>query len=133
MVTHPGGRPCGCGQQGCYEAYASTTALVAAASQRNPAVTNGRLLFQNLVSMQDILDAWVAEIALGLVSLIHILNPHAVVLGGGIMQEPCILESLKQSLYPQLMESYRGVQLKTAALGNQAGLLGAAWLAEQIK
>ncbi|MEG0853046.1 MAG: ROK family protein [Angelakisella sp.] len=129
IVTHPGGLRCGCGQSGCYEQYASTTALVRAATQRNPAITNGRQLFEQLDTMSDLVDVWVGEIALGLVSLIHIFNPHAVVLGGGIMEQPYIGEQLNRVLYPLLMESYRGVRIKTAELGNKAGLIGAAYLA----
>lgn len=125
IITHPGGKLCGCGNCGCYEAYASTTALVAAASARDHSVTNGRKLFEHLDEMTDIIGSWVDEIALGLVTLTHIFNPGAIILGGGIMQEQYILEQLQQKFYPQLMESYRGVKLKCAELGNKAGLLGA--------
>lgn len=131
LLLHPGGRLCGCGRHGCYEQYASTTVLVAAANARDSSIQNGRQLFEKLDSLRDVVDAWVDEVALGLVSLIHIFNPHAVVLGGGIMSQPYILEQLHERLYPQLMPSYRGVQLKNAARGNSAGLLGAAWLAFQ--
>lgn len=129
IVVHPGGHACACGQAGCYEQYASTTALVRAANALDPTVTNGRELFQKLDDLSQVVDRWVDEVALGLGSLVHVFNPHAVVLGGGIMNEPYIIEQLNKRLYPRLMSSYRGVKLVQAKRGNQAGLLGAAWLA----
>lgn len=131
IVTHPHGRQCACGQRGCYEQYASTTALVRAAKREDAAVTNGRELFQKLEELRPVVDNWVDEVVLGLASLIHVLNPHAVILGGGIMNEPYIVQQLRERLYPQLMLSYRKVELRQAQRGNQAGLLGAAWLAFQ--
>lgn len=129
ITVHPDGKLCGCGQYGCYEQYASTTALVAAAHLRDNSVQNGRQLFEKLDELHEVVDSWVDEVALGLVSLIHIFNPHVVVLGGGIMNEPYLLKQLQERLYPRLMESYRGVKLINAAQGNMAGLLGAASLA----
>lgn len=132
MLVHPGGRLCGCGKNGCYEQYASTTALIKSAVQRDATVTDGRELFRHLDTMSDLVDSWLDEIVLGLVSLVHIMNPHALILGGGIMEQPYIGEKLPQKLYPQLMPSYRSVQIKLAELGNSAGLLGAAWLAQKL-
>lgn len=129
IVVHPGGHSCACGQAGCYEQYASTTALVRMAHAVDPTVTNGRELFQKLDSLSGVVDQWVDEVALGLGSLVHVFNPHAVVLGGGIMNEDYIMAQLTKRLYPRLMSSYRGVKLAQAQRGNQAGLLGAAWLA----
>ena len=129
IVTHPGGRLCACGQRGCYEQYASTTALVRAAQEQDSTVQNGRELFQKLDSLSGVVDRWVDEVVLGLAGLVHIFNPHGIVMGGGIMNEPYILEQLHQRLYPRIMSSYRGVRLVKAQNGNQAGLLGAAWLA----
>lgn len=128
ILTHPGDRLCGCGQYGCYEQYASTTALVRAATAKDPTVTNGRQLFEKLDTLHEVVDEWVDEVSLGLASLVHVFNPHGVVLGGGIMNEPYILEQLNTMLYPRLMSSYRRVQLRQAERGNHAGLLGAAWL-----
>lgn len=132
IIVHPNGKLCGCGQKGCYEQYASTTALVAAAALKDSSIKNGRQLFDKLEQLHDVVEDWVDEVALGLISLIHVFNPHAVVLGGGIMAQSYILEELQKRLYPCLMESYRGVKLINAAQGNMAGLLGAASLAFDV-
>ena len=42
-----------------------------------------------------ILNCWITEIVLGLTTLIHIFNPACIILGGGIMSQPCILEKIK--------------------------------------
>ena len=56
------------------------------------------------------------------------LNPECVILGGGIMEQPYVLEQLREKLYPNIMSSFRHVQIEKAALGNRAGMLGAAAL-----
>lgn len=132
IVTHPGGLPCGCGQRGCYEQYASTKALVAMAQSRDPSIQNGRQLFEQLERQVDVINGWIEEISLGLATLIHVLNPAAVVLGGGIMNEEYVVKQLRTMLYPKLMKSYGKVQLVQAECGNNAGLLGAAYLAMKM-
>ena len=131
LLTHPGGLPCGCGGRGCYESYASVSALVRSASRLDPSLSSGRAVFARRAepAVQAVIDAWTREIAYGLVSLIHCFNPACVVLGGGILQEPWLAARLPELVRPQLMLAYRAVRLRPAALGNAAGLLGAAWLA----
>ena len=46
IITHPNGKECGCGQHGCYEQYASTTALVREARKIDPKFYNGRIIFE---------------------------------------------------------------------------------------
>ena len=58
----------------------------------------------------------------------------SVILGGGVMEQPYILGQVRERTAGRIMDSFRGVELKTAALGNQAGLMGASWMAmEQMK
>lgn len=113
---------------GCYEKYASTTALVKKAMEYDPALSNGRLIFTRMeeAEVQKILLDWVQEIVYGLTTIIHMLNPECVILGGGIMEQPWVLEQIRSMLQPQIMSSFRHVEIKKAALGNQAGMLGAA-------
>mgnify|MGYP002508132524 CR=1 FL=1 len=86
---------------GCYERYASTTALVNAAAAYDPSITSGKQVFEKLEDeqIQGILDCWITEIVLGLTTLIHIFNPSCIILGGGIMVQPCILKKIKEKLY----------------------------------
>lgn len=111
---------------GCYEHYASVTALVKKATEYDAALTNGRVIFEHLDDPQvlNILNCWIDEIILGLVTLIHIFNPPCIVLGGGIMTQPLILNTLKDKLFSQIMPNFSHVKLLTAELGNHAGLCG---------
>ena len=118
---------------GCYEKYASTTALVAMAKEYDSSITNGKILFSRIEEPQirAIIDQWIDEIVYGLVSITHLLNPSCIILGGGIMKQPYIPDQIEQKLMPSIMSSFRGLKIKTAQLGNQAGMLGAARLAEE--
>lgn len=135
LITHAGGRDCNCGLRGCYERYASTGALVRAAADMNPALSNGRVIFEHIdePEVRAVVDDWIQEILFGLTSLIHIFNPSCIVLGGGIMNEKYIIQKLQTSIYSNIMPSYANVVLKQAQLGNHAGLLGAAYLASRCK
>lgn len=133
IVTHPSGRLCACGQNGCYEQYASTTALVRMAKEYREDLTSGRIIFAEWnkgdEKIKEIVDAWIDEIVFGLVTLIHIFNPNALILGGGIMSEPYISDQVKEKVYKQVMKSYSDFEIVRAELKNTAGLLGAAHIA----
>lgn len=128
MVTHPGGLPCGCGFYGCYEQYASTTALVRTAKAQNPELHNGKVIFsaleQNNQEAKRLVDHWIKEISYGLINLIYIFNPSLIVLGGGIMTQPYILTKLEELIKQSTVPSFHGVQIALASLGNLAGVYG---------
>lgn len=112
---------------GCYEKYASTTALMKKAKQLDPKYTNGRILFEDMEvpEVKELIYDWIEEIVLGLVSLIHIFNPSHIILGGGIMARAMILDRINLLIYERIMPNYRSVIIKNTILGNQAGLYGA--------
>lgn len=112
---------------GGYERYASTTALVNMALEKDPTLTNGRIIFAriNEPQVKEIVYAWAKEIALGLVSLIHIFNPELVILGGGIMEQELLFNKVNEIVMNEIMESFRSVKIVRAKLGNKAGLYGA--------
>ncbi len=132
IVTHPDGRQCACGQHGCYEQYASTTALVRECRKVDPALINGRLIFDEWhrgnAAIRMIVDDWIDEIVFGLVTLVHIFNPSALILGGGILAEPYIENEINSRLFKRVMKSYANFTVVRAQLKNTAGLLGASWL-----
>ncbi|MDD3409848.1 MAG: ROK family protein [Eubacteriales bacterium] len=128
IIVHAGGRRCACGLTGCYESYASTTALVRAAQALYPEIENGRQLFAQLDALSGLratLDEWIEEVSYGLISLTHAFNPALLVLGGGVMAQPYVLEKLKTVYERGVMPSFLPVELKQAALGNLAGAYGA--------
>lgn len=131
IVTHPEARKIEEDMfSGCYEKYASATALVKSAQQFDATLINGRKIFERLEEpdVKELVDRWILEILYGLTTIIHMLNPECVILGGGIMEQPYVIEQLRERLYPNIMSSFRQVKLEKAALGNRAGMLGAAVL-----
>ncbi len=136
MITHAGGKECTCGNHGCYEAYASTGALSRLAAERLGGEWNGRTLFDALragnAPVKTVVDDWCEEIAVGLGSLVHIFEPQAIVLGGGIMREPYVLQTLQARIPFLVMASFRDIVLVNASLGNHAGLYGAFAAVNQI-
>ena len=115
---------------GCYEKYASTTALIRKAQDYDPSITNGKLLFERFQEppIRQLTDQWIQEIVYGLVSITHMLNPACIILGGGIMEQPYIPARIEELLLPSVMSSFRQVKILKATLGNQAGMLGASTL-----
>lgn len=128
IITHPQGLSCGCGHRGCYEQYASATALVRRASALDSGWNSGRAIFNALAEgnapVKECIDIWIQEVSYGLISLIYIFNPSAILLGGGIMSQPYIIEQLQKIIYADTMESFHKVLIKPALLGNLAGVYG---------
>ncbi|MEK3889763.1 ROK family protein [Bacillus sp. FSL K6-3431] len=129
IITHPSGKDCGCGGCGCYEVYASTTALVKKALELNETYSNGRKIFASLekgdANLEAVLDDWVREVALGLASLVHIFNPEAIIVGGGVMEQEKLVGLVSDKLNKYMMKSFSDVKVLKASLGNKAGVLGA--------
>ena len=129
VVVHPEDRdPQSDIFSGCYERYASVTALVKRAQEYDSRLTNGRVIFRELERshVRQIVEEWIREIVYGLTSLIHVMNPSCIILGGGVMEQEYVLERVRELLGMHLMESYRKTDVKRALLGNCAGMYGAA-------
>ena len=133
FITHANGKSCTCGGNGCYEAYASSGALVRAVAEKTGRQLNGREIFAEFdnPTIRDIIDGWIDEIVVGLKSLVYIFNPSLIVAGGGIMNEEYITDEINKRLQTQLMQSFRCVEIKKARMGNDANLLGAAYIASK--
>jgi len=136
FITHKDGKPCTCGAQGCYEAYASTSVLTRLVKQELYYEMNGRDIFvalsNNNLEIKKIIDAWIDEVSVGLAGLTHIFNPECIILGGGIMSESYILNQLNINFKKYVMISFQNVKLIPAALGNSAGLMGVYYAANHI-
>lgn len=116
---------------GCYEKCASATALVKRAMEVDPELKNGRAVFAafSRPEVRQVVDGWIGEIVYGLITLVHVFNPARIVLGGGVMAQPYVLEQVRERLAAGISPGFRGVEIVTAKLGNQAGLMGAAYQA----
>ncbi len=128
------GRPCKCGGNGCWETYASATAMIRdynLASPENP-VTDTRQIFERYHSGEgtaiEIVRQVVVYLGAGLASLINIFNPEIIILGGGVSQAgEWFIEEIARAAFSRAMSiSRRQVEIRAARLGNKAGMLGAA-------
>lgn len=153
MVIVIGGEKCSCGRSGCWEAYASGTAL--ARQTRNAAADNPSSLI-NRMSEGDmaridgknafeaakkgdetalrVVSQYTRYVSEGLINLINLLMPEVVVIGGGIShQGEYFLEPLKTLVEDGVYGEKRLPQTKliAARLGNDAGIIGAAMLRRQ--
>lgn len=134
------GEKCSCGNQGCYEQYASTTALVnnvknllSSNTNINPQNINGKFIFEQINlgnnEIKNIVDKWIENISAGLVGLIHIFNPELVIIGGGVSnQEELFIKPLRNKVFEMVMPSFKkNLIISSASLGNNAGLCGAVY------
>ena len=147
MVIATGGRECGCGRKGCFEQYASASALIREtrlAMMEDPdslmwEVTGGSLdkadgatafraaKFQDKTA-QKVVDEYIYYLGEGIVNIASIFRPQAVVLGGGISNEgDALLKPLKKYVDAQLYvgQDYAPMEIVRAVLGNDAGIYGA--------
>ena len=133
LVTHPEAVDPARQGTGSYERYASTSALVARVTALYPALTTGRDIFAHLndPTIKKEVDAWIREVACGIISLIHAFDPALVVLGGGIMENSIIFNRVRARLMNELLPNFRCADIRPARLGNRAGMLGAALQAAQ--
>lgn len=135
VITHPEDHnPSADYYSGCYEKYASATALVQMSQAFDPSIKNGREVFSriNEPEIKKIIDRWIMEIIYGLVNITHMLNPAGIILGGGVMEQSYVLKSVQSRLYDNIMPSFRHVKVLKASLGNRAGMLGAAVLDKTV-
>lgn len=129
IVTHPDARrPKEDIFSGCYERYASTTALVQLVKREYPEIKNGREIFARLdePGIQIPVEQWIGEIVFGLTTLVHIFNPALIILGGGIMEQSYVIDRVRTRLKAEIMSSFANVEILQAELGNKAGMLGVA-------
>lgn len=135
IVTHADAKIAGGGlMDGCYEHYASVTALVEEAKRYDCRLNDGRKIFGALSDphVMAILDHWIDEVLCGLSSVIHAFNPSCVVLGGGIMNQPLIFEKIAERRGHFLRPGFEGVRICPARLGSNAGLFGIYHIASDI-
>ncbi|MGQ0614360.1 MAG: ROK family protein [Planctomycetaceae bacterium] len=129
----PDGPPCGCGARGCLEIYASATAVARAAGSADAeaAAEAARRGAARAVAAFG-RAGWALGIAFANVA--NLLNVEAFCLGGGMAAAlDLLLPTLRAQLDARAFRLAReGLAILPAALGNDAGLLGAAWAALQV-
>lgn len=146
LVVERDGRPCPCGQRGCWEQYASGTALgrlarEAAADGRwrpdDPDASPSRALVRAVRGGDHdagaVLDVWVDEVVTGLIGLLNLLDPAVVAFSGGVVNDADLLLPLLAARLDArwAAPNQRPAPRLTAAVGgHRAGAVGAALLPE---
>lgn len=152
MVIHRGGEACSCGRRGCFEAYASAPALIRRTKERVEQYPDsllagqahqsrhigGRTAFQAAAMgcpvAKNLLNDYFEDLAIGLGNLANCFFPERMILGGGISQEGEAFKEALQPLFEKELFKAEGLpqpQLYLAELGNRAGVIGAALMAEK--
>ena len=141
MRVVPDGRPCGCGNRGCWEQYASGPSLLRAARERSGGepFPDGRALTLDAqggdelaLACYDEVGAWLGE---GLAALAAILDPDRFVVAGGVSEAGDLLLEPARRRYASALSgrAYRPLaDIVAAELGPEAGLVGAADLAREL-
>lgn len=149
-VIMAGGEPCSCGRNGCFEAYASATALIrqtkSAMEKNKDSVmwqlcsgdinkASGRTAFNAMYkgdkTGKEVVDRYIEYLAIGIANIVNIFQPDIVCIGGGISNEGDnlilpVTEIVKGEDYAKNMK--KTAKIKAAQLGNDAGIIGAAYL-----
>lgn len=133
IMVHPEDWMPGEVYSGCYEKYASTKALVREVKKIDARLTSGKDIFKAIGrrEIKSAVDRWIDEIMIGLVTLVHCFDPSALLLGGGILAQPYIMEEVRRKIRQKTSPDLRNIDIRQAALGNRAGITGAAVLAEK--
>ncbi len=129
ITLNPEGPACNSGNQGSLEQYASVLAI-----RRRMGMEPHELAAQAIAGDAKAVQFWQTygrNLGAGLASLIYVLSPEAVIIGGGISASaelffPAVQAEIEQRV---TFTSRSGLQLLQAELGNQAGTMGAAKLA----
>lgn len=149
MCIQMDGEKCSCGQNGCWEAYAASSALVRQAQKaatEHPesllagfgGTLDGRKIFAALdagdETARKLVGRYCEYVGIGLVNLINIFYPETIIIGGGISAVgETILHPIREYVAEHFFASRRELMpaIVAAKLGNDAGLIGAAALIEQ--
>ncbi len=146
------GEMCSCGRRGCWEAYASATALIkqtkSAMKEHSDSImwqmcnnnideVKGTTAFNAMrkgdMTAKNVVDEYIYYVSVGIVDNIYVFQPEVICIGGGISNEGDnlilpILEHVKQQI--PSFNPEKDTKIKTALLGNDAGVIGAAFVCD---
>lgn len=142
------GEQCNCGRKGCWERYASATALISQTKAKmlecpdskmwaecggDINSVNGRTAFNAMYdgdeAAKEVVDAYIYYVSVGVTNIVNIFQPDVVCIGGGISNEgENLLAPLRKHVEQERYTKYSKKQTKIckAVLGNDAGIIGAA-------
>lgn len=148
-VIEVGGAQCSCGRKGCFEAYSSATGLIRMTKEaiaENPdcimakmAEERGKVTARtSFDSMREgdsvakaVVDKYIKYLAAGITNTINIFQPDVLCIGGGVCNEGDPLLLPMKAIVEQenfARNSEKKTEIVIAKLGNDAGIIGAAFL-----
>ncbi|MBQ9985287.1 MAG: ROK family protein [Oscillospiraceae bacterium] len=150
MVICPDGIECNCGRRGCYELYGSATALkrqTREAMKKHPESklwefaktldgVTGKTAFDAMRAGDkagaEVVNQYVRYLSSGVIDIINLLFPEAIIFGGGVAKEGEALLAPLREIVDRECYSLHGnkTHFLSAELGNDAGIIGAAFLGE---
>ena len=144
------GNECSCGRKGCWEAYASVTALISQTkrkmqecpdsimweiSSKDGGKVNGRTAFEAMRAgdraAKEVVDQYLEYVACGITNIVNIFQPEVLCIGGGISKEgETLLKPVREYVVKNRYSKNSDKQtvIKAAELANDAGIIGAAFL-----
>ncbi|MBR1970552.1 MAG: ROK family protein [Clostridia bacterium] len=146
MVLRINGEKCTCGRKGCFEAYASATALIRdtkKAMNENPdsdmwkvakslSKVDGKTAFKAKdKAAKEVINNYLSNLSEGVVNIVNILQPEIIAIGGGVSNAgEKILKPIRKAIknYSFARFGKKQTEVQIAKLGNDAGLIGAAML-----
>lgn len=149
MVIVVDGEQCSCGRKGCWEAYASATALIRQTKKtmeeypdslmhklaKEEGKVSGRTAFDAMrlgdIAGIKVVDDYIKYVACGLINIVNALQPEIICIGGGICNEgETLMKPLRRFVQSERYSIHSKIQTKIvkAELGNDAGVIGAALL-----
>ncbi|OEH92897.1 ROK family glucokinase [Bacillus solimangrovi] len=146
-VQTSGGAPCNCGKSGCLESFASATGIVRLAEEAVKEHPDSQLNELDKITAKavfelaekgdqvsnSVIEQMTHVLGLVLANLSNAINPEKIVIGGGVSMagEPLLKLLRKQFKAFALPRVNEGVDFEIATLGNDAGVIGSAWLAKE--
>ena len=122
MTLEENGRPCPCGNYGCWEQYSSGAELSNLISRNET----------HAIPYETTLTEFGEKVAVGFRNLSHVLDPEMIIVTGGITSigDP-LLDAIQQAYYKRVGHRDNGklTQIRLGMFGNEAGALGAALMA----
>lgn len=149
-VIEVGGAECSCGRRGCFETYSSATGLIRMTKEAMDAHPeskmhemmgdhiSGRLAFNAMregdAAAKEVVDKYIKYLAAGIANTINVFQPEVLCIGGGVCNEgDALMVPLREAVANEVYSkrSAKNTKLVRAALGNEAGIIGAAFLGLQ--
>jgi fructokinase len=124
-AEHPGPE-CWCGRRGCLELWISGSGFARAAGRPAEAVVRGARAGDAAATAE--LDRYIDRLARGLAVICDVIDPDAIVLGGGLSNVAELYERLPAAIAPHVFSDAFETPVLPAAHGDSSGVRGAAWL-----